>query len=325
MPRFYRAGDETAIMALFRRVFGRDLGVEYWRWKFLASPLGSRVAVAMTPTGEIVGHVGALSLRVQAEGRPFRAACIVDVMTAPEHRRSLSKSGIFATLLDLLIRTGAGDDGAALMYGVPLRAAFRIANGVFAWQAVFPLTRVVRPVSGLPTGDRRGGWRYVVRAVDRFEAWLDRLWAECLPALPFATVRDAAFMNWRFVECPHIRYVPYVLWDRWRARARGLAVLRFEWEGQPIATVADWLVPRGDRVAAAALLQGVETEAVRRDVRELAAWLPPDSPEQRFFLGRGYRAEVSDVPLTARLYTTRLDWEWVTRHWYFTMADSDNA
>jgi hypothetical protein len=312
-------------MALFRQVFGRDLDLAYWRWKFTAAPRGTRAAVAVTPGGEVVGHVGGLSLRVQAEGRPLRATCIVDVMTAPEYRRSLRKSGVFATLLGLLIETGAGENGAALMYGVPHPVTFRIANRVFGWQAAFPLTRVVRPVSELPTGTRRGGWRYTLRPVDRFGPWMDRLWAECRPSLPFATVRDAAFLNWRFVECPHIRYAPYMLWDRWRARARGVAVLRFEWEGQPIATVADWLVPRGDPAAAAALLRGVEAQALRRDVRELAAWLPPGSLEQRLFLDRGYRAEAADVPLTARLYTTRVEWGWLTRHWYFTMADSDNA
>jgi hypothetical protein len=116
-----------------------------------------------------------------------------------------------------------------------------------------------------------------------------------------------------------------VLWDRWRARARGIAVLRLEWEGQPIATVVDWLVPRGDAHAAGALLRGVEAEVARRDVRELAAWLPPGSPEQRFFLAQGYRVDPTDVPLTARLYTPRVEWEWLTRNWYFTMADSDNV
>jgi hypothetical protein len=323
--RLYRPGDEAAIMRLFRRVFGTELDLDYWRWKFASTPLGQHVAVGVTPTGEVIGQVAGLPLKVQVDGRPVVTSCIVDVMVAPEFRKGLQKPGVFPTLLDLLITSVTGTRGTVLIYAVPIRSTFRVASRLFGWREAFPLTRVVRAAEELPTGPGRPRWRDALRPVERFGPWMDQLWAICRPALPFATTRDAAFLNWRFVDCPHVRYFPYVLWDRWRARARGVAVVRLEWQGQPIATVVDWIVPRGDERSAAALLDGVEAEVGRHPVRELVAWLPPESPEQRFFLARGYRAETTDLPLTGKLYTTDIAWEWLARHWYFTMADSDNV
>jgi hypothetical protein len=113
-PRLYQPGDEAEIMALFRRVFGLDLGLEYWRWKFAAIGLGMHVALGVTPTGEVIGQMAGLPLRVQAEGRSLVASCIVDVMIAPEYRQGLRKPGVFPTLFELLVRSVAGDDGAAL-------------------------------------------------------------------------------------------------------------------------------------------------------------------------------------------------------------------
>ena len=36
----YRAGDEVAILDLFRREFGRERSEAHWRWKFLENPYG---------------------------------------------------------------------------------------------------------------------------------------------------------------------------------------------------------------------------------------------------------------------------------------------
>jgi hypothetical protein len=85
----------------------------------------------------------------------------------------------------------------------------------------------------------------------------------------------------------------------------------------------DWLVPRGEPEVGAVLLAQAEQDAARAGLAEVAAWFPPGSPEQHWFLAHGYRAEPTRYPLPSRVYAPDLSLDWVAQHWYYTMGDSD--
>jgi hypothetical protein len=324
-PRLYRASDAAQVLSLYALAFrGLRRDEAYLSWKFSENPAGARVVVAERDGGEIFGLVGGLHVRAQAAGRAVLLSQAVDVMVDPGARRSLQRAGTFILLLARLIEAATGEDGAALMFGLPNQDSDRVTQEVFGWRNLHQVTRVVRCLTGAPAA--RGSWRtrrrYAVRPLQDF-APVDALWARCRGGLPFATIRDATYLAWRYDRCPHVRYHTYLAWDRWRARPAGLLVLRLGWEGGPLAAVVDWLVPRGDAEAGMVLLAQAEADAARAGLGEVAAWFPPGSPEQRWFLSHGYRAEPTRYPLPTRSYDPDLSLGWVARHWYYTMGDSD--
>lgn len=323
--RLYRPGDEEQILSLFRRVFGIKHSADYWVWKFGENPLGHQIVLGATPDETVIAHIAGVPLRVQLEGNPLVFTLVVDLMVDPGYRRSLRKVGVYQALLGTLIETSTGAGRAAVLYGIPIRSSNRLPQALFRWREAYEVTRLVRPL-GPSTGgrlSRLARWRYEVRPVRDFGGWMDRFWQSCAPEFPLATVRDARYMNWRYIRCPHIAYHPYMLWDRWLRRPRGVAVLRLEWQGQPTGCLVDWLVPRGDVEAVRVLLAGMEEVVRQHGLQELSAWFPPDSPERRLFMASGYREEAMGSALIGNVYTTSLTWDWVARHWYFTMGDSD--
>ena len=61
--RPYQAGDEGAIVESFNLVFREvcgdgyvDRDLDFWRWEFLANPLGHRIWVAMADDGVVAAH-----------------------------------------------------------------------------------------------------------------------------------------------------------------------------------------------------------------------------------------------------------------------------
>lgn len=54
--RKYKPGDEAGILALIKKTFMKwsKRTIDYWRWKYLASPLDPRVYVALDG-GKIIG------------------------------------------------------------------------------------------------------------------------------------------------------------------------------------------------------------------------------------------------------------------------------
>lgn len=325
IPRLYRASDASQVLLLYTRAFrGLRRDEAYLRWKFGDNPAGARVVVAERAGGEIFGLVAALHARAEAAGQAILVSQVVDVMVDPGTRRSLQRTGSFILLLARLIDAATREDGAALMFGLPNQDSDRVTQEVFGWQNIHRVTRVVRPLVGAPIA--RGSWRtrrrYAVRPLEEF-ALVDALWARCRDTLPLATIRDATYLAWRYGRCPHVRYQAYLAWDRRRAAPAGLLVLRLGWEGQALAAIVDWLVPREEPEAGAALLARAEEAAAGAGLVEVAAWFPPGSPEQRWFLAQGYRAEATRYPLPTRTYAPQLPLAWVARHWYYTMGDSD--
>ena len=45
-----------------------------------------------------------------------------------------------------------------------------------------------------------------VRLIRRFDASFDKLWARLAPRFDVAVRRDAAYLQWKFVSPPHVRY-----------------------------------------------------------------------------------------------------------------------
>lgn len=325
-PRLYRPGDEAAILPLYPLAFqGLQRSEAYWDWKFRQNPEGSQIVVAEQRGEGIVGLIAALPARVHADGRPVVFSQVVDLMVDPRLRRGLRKAGMYITLMTTLIEEGAGPGRAALLYGFPNQDSDRVTQEVFGWEALHQVTRLVRRLDAPPrppVGPLARS-RYAVRPLERFDEVADRLWDHCRPHLPLATIRDARYLTWRYLRCPHVRYLPYVAWDRWRDRPAGIAVLRMGWEGQPLCAIVDWLVPRGESTPASVLLAHAEAEARRAGMAEVAAWFPPESPERRWFLASGYTAEPTRYPLLAGAYAPDLSLDRVARHWYYTMGDSD--
>jgi hypothetical protein len=323
--RSYRPGDERQILSLYPLAFqGLQRSEEYWRWKFRENPVCPVVIVAEESGGRIIGLIAGLSARVHADGRGLVFSQAVDVMVDPGARRGLRKAGMYITLIRALIE-GATGKGDALLFGLPNQDSDRVSQEVFGWQNLHQVIRVVRPLNGAggPAVPWRLRLRYRIRPLEECVAAADRLWELCRPAVPLGTIRDAQYLRWRYLRCPHLQYRGCLVWDRRRDAPAGLAVLRLGWEGQPVGAIVDWLVPRGEPGVGLLLLRHAERQARRAGLRELSAWFPPESPEQQWFLGQGYRGEPTRYPLVAKSYRDDLPLGWVSRHWYYTMGDSD--
>lgn len=323
-PRPYRPGDEQQILLLYPLAFqGLQRSEAYWQWKFHDNPAGQNVFVAEDAAGRIRGLIAGVPARAQAEGRPVIVSQVAEVMVDPGFRQGLRRGGVYVGLLAAVIGE-ATRRGAGLIFGVPNQDSDRVVQALFGGRVIHQVTRVVRPVAGGQASPR--AWlarsRYTVRPAPELGV-AEPLWQRCRSNLPLATIRDAGYLTWRYLRCPHVRYHTYVAWDRWRDRPAGLSVLRMGWEDQPVCAIVDWLLPRGETAPAVALLAHAEAQARQAGLREVAAWFPPDSPEQRWILAQGYRREPTRYPMLTIIPGPELTTDWVARHWYYTMGDSD--
>jgi hypothetical protein len=320
--RPYRPGDEGRILDLFKRVFGVDRSLEHWRWKFQDNPAGQHIRLAETPSGELVGQYAGLPVRMAWGEKTLVFTQIIDVMVDPRVRLGLKRPGLFSALANRYIADYGGLGKVSGGYGFPTPQALRIGQRVAGYTPLHPVVGLVRD---LGRGDHhRPPWSarlFRVEEVDRYGEEIDRLWERMRPALAVAIVRNARYLNWRYADCPDIRYHRFAAFHRLTGAPAGLAILRLRVRGERVAVLVDWLA--SSRAVASAMVARCEGIAREAGMDRLEAWFPPYTLPCRFFQELGFRPEATVYEFVALPTSPEVSLEWAKNRWYYTMGDSD--
>ncbi len=316
-------GDEASLLETFNHVFAidrpdfRPRSAEQWQWAFRRNPSGTRVYVALHQ-GDVVAQYAALPYRVSVDGRDSCFAQTVDSMVHPAHNRGLKHPGLFVRTALAYFDEYGGAERDLVYYGWPLPAAWRVSQRYFDGHIVRTQPALVRePGTGpreMPPG---------VERLERFDGEVERLYERCRSDWGASTVRDASFMNWRYVDHPTVEYVPLGV----RAddgSLRGVAIYRFDdWLWPDMGMVVDWLVPPAEREAGELLHEAVQARARGDGALTVAAIFPEWSPWFVSFQEWAWRVCPTDLFLIARSYDPRYDALWLRESWWMQLGDSD--
>ncbi len=332
--RPYRPGDEHQILDLFKRVFGVEHSLDHWRWRFRDNPAGQyHIRLAETPSGELVGQYAGLPARMAWGEKTLVFNQVIDVMVDPRFRLGLKRPGLFSALANKGISDYAGPDKVSGGYGFPTPEARRIGQRVAGYIPLHPvigLTLDLGRDSPDGAGVLQSGARarlearlYRVQEVERFDHEFDRFWEHVRLGLPVAIVRGARYFNWRYADCPDVRYAMLAAFHRLTGAPAGVAILRMGVRGQPVAALVDWLVRGRASGAALALLARCNQVARQAGMEQLQAWFPPYSFPYRWFQEMGFRPNETMYEFVAISMSPEVFVDWAKDQWYYTMGDSD--
>ncbi len=336
----YRADDRVEVDALFRRVFGgarADASAERWDWQYVRNPNadGPQIWIARDG-GKIVGQYATMPVRLSVAGHEVDASWGMDVMVAPERQRQ--------GLGELLFQTWDRHSGASLGMGLSV-GSHRLFRKL-KWPDVGPVPCLVKPLSR--RAFFRPGWPPVVNGVvsvlaapvvralrergpidpgvrrfDHFDARFTDLWQRVSSKFAFAVRRDARYLEWKYVELPHLGYSLIAL-ER-EGRIDGYAVFRHSDEPRGrVTALIDFLADPDDRETFPALLRFMERdsrEAGSNRIRAFAmnAAFRGAMQDQRYFRVASsvqLVAKVNAVPVGPAFYAD-------TKTWHVTFGDSD--
>ena len=271
---------------------GRRRSHDHWRWRYLDNVAGGNSTVVALRDGQVIGKLGNVHRRFLVGGRPSVAGLQEGMTVLPGARGWQRYMGLLAQGL-----RAAADSGLAFGYAVVNRSAAELSAragavdlgslGVWAGLASVPAALRERswpqPLSwiGLAAQPFVGLRRrpctargLEVRPVDRFgEAW-DRLWEDLARGRNVTGVRDAAYMNWRYVACPDLRY------DRLGTfrgdRMEGLVVFAADRE-RHTGAVLELLADGNDEPVTASLLWHAATAMKQQGAGVISACFPAGS------------------------------------------------
>ena len=246
----YRADDEAEVLAFQQVAFPTrqsDLVPARWRWMFADS--ARRVGAAplfwlYRDGGAIVGQMGSIPVRLKVGERCLSTGWLVETMVLDSHRAQAAGSrlmvqahedqpfslslGQTSEMREICLRLGWSQVA-------PLQIAQRVVHPDQVLRGKLPKPAAWAAGLGLKATSRVRGWMdegvpLSVRAIERFDGRHDRLWADVSSSMRCAVVRDASYLNWKYVDQP------------------GQAFMRLEIsDGTRVVGVAVWMLRAPDQ------------------------------------------------------------------------------
>ena len=338
----YRREDRRAVDALYRRVFGNDAADASrlrWEWQYRRNPNnpGGEPEIWIAREGPaIIGQYATMPVRLSVKGREVRGSWGMDVMVAPERQRR--------GLGEVLFRTWDRNVGASLGLGLS-DASYRLFQKL-GWPDVGPVPCLVKPLTRRAV--RHPRWpmpinrlisavtwpivaivararplRAEVRIVQRFDDSFTRLWEKLAGKFDLAVRRDAAYLNWKFVGAPHVRYsVAALLRD---GQTAGYAVYRHLQEPRGRVTLlVDFLADPDDVSGFQTLLRWVDREARHEDSDKIRAFAM-HAGFRHVMRRSGYFQVKSTMEFVIKVNGADVtpDFYEDTHTWHITLGDSD--
>jgi GNAT superfamily N-acetyltransferase len=338
----FRPEDRRAVEALYRRVFGNDAAEASrlrWDWQYRRNPNnpGQEPEIWIAREGTtLVGQYATMPVRLCIKGRELQGSWGMDVMVAPERQRQ--------GLGEVLFRTWDRNVGASLGLGLS-DSSYRLFQKL-NWPDVGPVPCLVKPLTRRAL--RRPNWpvpvnrlvsaltlpivkivartrplRAEVRLIQRFDESFNVLWDELAPKFDFAVRRDAAYLNWKFVSAPHVRYSIAML--RRDDRNIGYAVYRHAYEPRGRVTLlVDFLADPDDEAALRTLVHWIDREARQADSDKIRTFAM-HANFRRVLKRSGYFQVKSTMEFVAKVNGLDVapDFYQNTDNWHVTLGDSD--
>lgn len=325
--RAFADGDELGILALFNQVFAepsrepaRDRS--HWNWEYRDCPGGKQIVVAIDAEGAIIGHYAGIPLRAWVEGQEVMFSLVVDTMVHPLWRGGLRRENLMVAAGKEYFRVYGESSETYASYGFPNQRAIRLGERDLHYRRLFdplptlycnlfdPGQRISVQESGL-----------ILAEVDRFAAETDVLWRDLRDRYPLALIRDADYLNWRYVDNPR-KFRRYLVRDE-SSRLRGMAIFCERWMGQPILAIVDYLAAPDDTDCLAAVLERATAVARDNGQMRVEVWLPEKAQQFSDALGLGFCSEPSLFTMGDRQHRVPGRLEWCQENWYYTIGDSD--
>jgi hypothetical protein len=353
--RRYRTGDESAIIDLFERTFGRPMGESesprHWRWEFMENPSGKEAILLAWSGDRLAAQYAVLPLRFLVDGTIHDAALSLDTATdAPFRGR-----GLFPRIARQLYAELASE-GYVAVFGFPNAMSAPTFFHKLGWVELAPFPLLLKP---LPGGvgralRRRGGvaralgplgeigarivWRsggpslpndFAMEEVSSYPQDTDEFWERARIGKRACVVRDRRYLEWRYRCNPDHPYQSWVM--RERGTMVGTLVTRVaERFGMRCGFIMDLLCEESRPDVARALVQSAETSLVSGGAEMLSALMYPGSVANRALRNRGFwRIPSRWFPQPIHFGVCVLSPErepprlLVPDHWFITWGDSD--
>lgn len=318
--RQYKSGDEEQILKLDWQLFPdpwnkRDTA--NWKWKHRGNnPAGEALVYVMEHEGKVIVHFAVVPYKIRFFGQDVLASHSIGSMVAPEWQGK----GLIKFVADKLFED-AVKRGITMSWGFPNNLAYDLHKKLMGYSDVAQITTLERKTPQSGAQDPVSA-KLLFSSVKRFDSSADELWEKAKDIFDISVKRDAAYLNWRFLERPDQKYFAFGAYED--GKLRGYVILKLYRDDKILkGHIIDILsLPDRDDIVHFLIEKALKYFSDSGTDIE-SSWLHGAARYSSILKGKGFE-EVRPRPLICRLnfdkekYQKALD----GNSWYFTMGDT---
>ena len=317
--RAYLSGDEHGIMALDEEalpsVWNRRT-LQNWYWKYTdRNPAGKSIIWVAEHEERIVAHFAAVPYRLKVFDEEVAASHSIGALVEVKYQNR----GLLKVVGDKML-ANLGERNITFTWGFPNQRAYQFEKQALGYHDLINFDQWTVSKEKLK---RNNAYDLDFRKITFFDESFDKLWESCASDYDIAIKRDAAYLNWRFIERPDWWYYPYGLYEG--ETLKGYVVLKcYQEEGILRGHIVDIFGPREDRLTLSRLIDSGMGFLADQVVDEILVWIWGNPLIEELFLEKGWTRTEIDRPLILKVNRDHRHKDRVldNKNWYFALGDS---
>jgi hypothetical protein len=293
------------ICELLFSVHGHRCDPAYWRWCYFNGPAGQSNLTVALRGGRVVGKHGSIYVALIAGGRSHVVGLMTGISILPAERSWDCYRGLIGKYTvdnqknDLIGWFGVSYSGMVELHRrmglkhlgqIPIYFGYLDISRILKGRCVpYPLSRLgqlLEPFMGLRRGNEGTG-NLDIRPIEDFNDDFDKFWNAVAGNRVVSIVKNAAYLNWRYVKRPGNRYQRLAAYRD--SRLEGFVIfcdlgLRYS------SGILDLLARDDDPEVIGALLSRVLEELRIQKMGSIIASFPEGSPAAAVLKDMGFKA-----------------------------------
>ncbi|MGD6871009.1 GNAT family N-acetyltransferase [Sutcliffiella horikoshii] len=335
--RRYKETDLPQIQSLFQKVFKHERSDRAWKWKFSDTPeeLNPWILVC-EDGGEIIGHISLWVHDAYIDGKKNKIGLRVDTMVDPDARGK----GVYQKLNNLLLEE-AKKDGIAFLYGFPAPKAkelfikytdashllnvpryVRIQKPISLLASKVKPLKIAKPLDKLFSVVRAPKYKFNLesREINKCGGDFDELAERCRSLSKALLVRNASYLNWRFVNHPEKDYKIQAIFEAGQMKGY-IVTCQVRKNNMLSGLIVDWLAESEDKYWEELLGLAL---AELKDADIVQTWVLPDTISEKVLQKGGLTHKDSPMPLVGKELNDETIPLRKYENWYITPGDVDS-
>ncbi len=320
--RPYQDGDEQGFLVLDKLLEihpWNQRNLANWQWKYKGkNPAGDSLIFIADNKGEMVSYFAAIPMCYWINGEKIRGSHSIAMMVKPEWQNK----GLIKFVADKLIKE-LENQKIPFTYGYPNDNAYDLHKTHLGYSDIsmqFLIERTLDESSDIDLHNFSSSMSF--RKIDAFDISIDTLWDEVKNDFRTIVIRNADFLNWRYIARPDVPYFVFGAYDR--DRLVGYCILKLYRENKILrGHFMDLFTVPGENNYGRFLVQNGLAFLKNEKVSEINLWMQ-GSPFFRAILGEYGFEENASRPMICRFNLEQEKFRplLTEKDWYFTMGDT---
>ena len=316
--REYNAGDEKQILEMDWMLFPdpwNKRNLDNWFWKYMGNnPAGKSIVYVMENNGKIIVHFAVVPYRLRVLGGDILGSHSIGSMVLPEWQGK----GLIKFVADKLFEETVKRK-ILFSYGFPNDLAYELHKKMFAYDDITQIYTMEKETDK-KRASTSNSFKFL--PIERFDNSVDELWDLAKDTYKVSVVRDAVYLNWRYLERPDQKYYAFGAYEN--DKLVGYVILKLYRDDKILKghIIDIFNLPERDDIASF-LIENSEKFFVENKTNIESSWVSGSGLYNRLLEEKGFKP-VRPRPLICRINFDKERYSEVIngKNWYFTMGDT---